>query len=179
MQEHIVAVFESERPATEAAQELERAGIPSSAIRQFGSGSQKSAGGTSSGGGFWAWLLGEESGGSASAREPHPDEALYDRHVEAGRTVLSVTVADDSKIHDAIMILDAHHPIDVEESTEDAAESGADTVVPGLEVDGRNSVAASGTDFSTSEVIRPADTAGSAGTGGSSRVRRFGAGSNG
>lgn len=170
MREHIVAVFDSDRPAAEAVQELERAGIPSSAIRQYG---RSSGSGSSSGGGFWAWLFGERSSSSGTTRDAYPQDPSYDRHIQAGRSVLSVTVEDDSKIHDAIVILDAHHPIDVDETTEDAGDEGNGTVVPGLEADGRTSVGPTGTDYSSGDVIRPAETTGASAQGPASRVRRY------
>ena len=66
MTEHIVAVFDSESAADAAARDLEQAGIPAPAIRRYSpaasdSSRERYAGSsTSSGGGFWAWLLGEE-----------------------------------------------------------------------------------------------------------------------
>ena len=67
MTEHIVAVFETETAAAAATESLRRAAIPSSSIRQYaGTGVGQHAVPTeqtsthTSGGGFWAWLFGEE-----------------------------------------------------------------------------------------------------------------------
>ena len=40
---------------------------------------------------------------------------------KAGEPVLSVMVQDDSMIHEAVTILDAHHPIQIDERTEETA----------------------------------------------------------
>ena len=179
MTEHIVAIFQSEQPAAAAVRELEQAGVPSSAIRKYaatsagasapatttgmttsGTGSSTtSSGNTSSGSGFWAWVLGEESSSSGSTRDAYPDDDMYGRHYEAGNTIVSVTLTDDSKIHEAITILDAHHPLDIDERTEET------NVVPGLESGSRTSVAPSGTDYSSSGTVRASDMTGAAMTG--------------
>ena len=127
MTEHIVATFSTHEAADEAARELENAGFPASAIRQYKAANSGEAGRTSyesttettasSGGGFWAWLLGEEG---PQTRTVHPrDEEWYNRRAGAGDTVLSVAVTDDSRIHQATTILESHHPIEMEETTEE------------------------------------------------------------
>ena len=127
MTEHIVATFNTQEAADEAARELENAGFPASAIRQYKAANSGEAGRTSyesptettasSGGGFWAWLLGEEG---PQTRTVHPrDEEWYNRRAGAGDTVLSVAVTDDSRIHQATTILESHHPIEMEETTEE------------------------------------------------------------
>ena len=68
MTEHIVAIFDTEAAAEAAARDLEAAGIPASAVRRYrpnaedGMAADGAASSTtsSSTGGFWAWLLGEE-----------------------------------------------------------------------------------------------------------------------
>jgi uncharacterized protein (TIGR02271 family) len=139
MTEHIVAVFETEAAADAAARDLEDSGIPRSAIRRYkpqtvaGAETYSDPGYSSEssrGGGFWAWLLGEESG-VESTRSLYPeDEELYERGVHAGRTVLGVMLHDDSQIHQAVTILDAHHPIEIEEGTQEAAMGSAGEVMP-------------------------------------------------
>ena len=85
MSEHIVAVFASENDANTAARDLEAAGIPASSIRHYKPQSittDSSVRGAAeptaaSGGGFWAWLLGEEPssrwspGGGADCAGPN------------------------------------------------------------------------------------------------------------
>jgi uncharacterized protein (TIGR02271 family) len=133
--EHIVAVFETEEAAAAAVQSLESVGIPASSIRQY---SGKEASGRTgepmehtsthtSGGGFWAWLFGEEST-SETTRSTYNHEA-YDRQIAAGNVVLSVTVHDDAKIHQAITALEGHHPVDIDERSDEA---GADMAASGM-----------------------------------------------
>jgi uncharacterized protein (TIGR02271 family) len=75
-----------------------------------------------SGGGFWAWLLGEEGPQPYSASPQN--EEWFNRRATSGGSVLSVDVDDDSRIHLATEILERHHPIEMEESTEEASTTG-------------------------------------------------------
>ena len=136
MAEHIVAVFDSEGAAEAAVRDLEQAGISASAIRTYRStaasaGSENSGAvsptGHSSTGGFWAWLLGEEPG-AETTRSLSLDEQAYEQHAQAGKAVISVLVEDDAKIHQAVTLITAHHPIEMEEQTEELnAESSPET----------------------------------------------------
>jgi hypothetical protein len=158
MTEHIVAVFESDA-SVDAARALEGIGIPASAIRRYqdsqrdesGVGTSKDATSTThSSGGFWAWLFGEE-------HYPHQDEDIYERLAQAGDTVLDVLVDDDSRIHQAVTILEAHEPAQIDERTDEAVASQSlhgDTAAG--EAAGTTSLSPSGTDYSTSDVARPA-----------------------
>jgi uncharacterized protein (TIGR02271 family) len=137
MAEHIVAVFETETAAAAAALSLQSAGIPSSAIRQYaGNGAAQQANEPTkqtsphtSGGGFWSWLFGEEST-SETTRSAYTDD-LYDRRASAGNVVLSVTVDEDARIHEAIAAIEAHKPIDIDERPDevDEARTGS-TIAP-------------------------------------------------
>jgi uncharacterized protein (TIGR02271 family) len=128
MAEHIVAVFDSEGTAEAAARDLEQAGISTSAIRRYrpsatsagneNSGAISPRTGRSSSGGFWSWLLGEEPGAETTRSLPL-DEQAYEQHAQAGKAVLSVLVEDDAKIHQAVTVVTAHHPIEMEEQTEE------------------------------------------------------------
>jgi hypothetical protein len=129
MVEHIVATFDTENAADAAARDLESAGISASAIRWYrsegtvvGRSARRTTETTSStGGGFWAWLLGEEpSTETTRAAYPGHDE-WYDRRAEAGNAVLDVMVHEDAQIHQAVTILESHHPIEIEENTEEGA----------------------------------------------------------
>ena len=162
MTEHVVATFSTQQAAGSAAQELENAGFPASAIRQYQGGNRGGSGRTSfetatettdsSGGGFWAWLLGEEG---PQTRTAHPcDEEWYDRRAGAGDTVLSVAVTDDSRIHQATTILESHQPIEMEETTEEnnvvdipAAGSGDRMVRSPAPVTGTSSLELGGSAF--------------------------------
>ena len=123
VREHFVAVFETEAAANAAAQDLEAAGFPASAIRRYGAGrssdaSQERTGTESSSGGFWAWLLGEEGPQTTQAAYGQEGE-WYDRRVGEGHACLSVVVDDDSRIHRATEILELHRPVEIEETTEE------------------------------------------------------------
>jgi uncharacterized protein (TIGR02271 family) len=137
MVEHIVAIFESNASAAGAAQSLADLGIPASAVRQYAGGEMASSrvdhaaapATHSSGGGFWSWLFGEESVTATTASDYGDDIDAYDRRAKAGNFVLSVTVDDDTKIHQVITILEAHDPIDIDEHTEGDPSTGVATAV--------------------------------------------------
>jgi uncharacterized protein (TIGR02271 family) len=139
MVEHIVAVFDGDGPASAAERELEQAGIPASAIRRYTTNEEGSRPGYSadtsaaagnpttdrpSGGGFWAWLLGEEGPRTSYASQHTGDPDVYDRSIAAGRTVLSVTLTDDSHIHRAMDIIEAHDPLDIDERADESGMAG-------------------------------------------------------
>jgi uncharacterized protein (TIGR02271 family) len=126
MSEHIVATFSTQNEATAAARDLEAAGIPASSIRRYtpqGTTTDASVRGTaeptSASGGFWAWLLGEEPAGETTRSAYSRDDEWYDRRAHAGNAVLSVMVQDDSQIHQALTILESHHPIEIDESSDE------------------------------------------------------------
>jgi len=167
MTEHIVAVFETQMAAEAAVQGLRDVGIPTSAIRQYASGG--GAGGVggevtpieqtsthTSGGGFWSWLFGE-NGTSETTHSAYSGD-VYDRRASAGNAVVSVSVDDDAKIHQAIAALEAHSPIDIDERTD---EDGVGTGAVATPLAGASTV---GRDFSSAEVAR-ADMTGTARSG--------------
>ena len=132
MSEHIVAVFATENDANTAARDLEAAGVPASSIRHYrpqGTATNSSVRGMAeptpaSGGGFWAWLLGEDTDETTRSTYPR-DEEWYDLRANAGNAVLSVMVQEDSQIHRALTILESHHPIEIDESTDERAVGGS------------------------------------------------------
>jgi uncharacterized protein (TIGR02271 family) len=166
--EHIVALFETESAAAAAERDLEGAGIPTSVVRRYTPTEMEklepgssAAGATetrhSSGGGFWAWLWGEDSDTATTRSAYSTDGNVYDRRARAGNTVLSVMLDDDSLIHQATAILDAHHPLEVDEhthETEPTVITSGSTVPP--ETAGKTSLSPSGVDYSTSAVATPA-----------------------
>jgi len=162
MSEHIVAVFETEADATNARRSLESLGISAAAIRQY-AGSEQSPRATpaaettttySSGGGFWAWLFGDEETTSSS----YGDD-IYDRRTAAGNVVVSVTV-DEAMIARTIDALDAHHPLDIDEhSTDAAAIEGSSSMAP------MTGPSTTGQEFSSAEVTRAGLTDASTPTG--------------
>ena len=133
MTEHMVAIFDTEEAAVAAARGLESAGFPPQSIRRYRADSARSsrssaegaAGTAPSGGGFWGWLLGDEGDTTRAAYGQH--EEWYDRNVSVGKTVLSVTVYEDSRIHEATTILESHHPIEIEENTAEDCETSVDS----------------------------------------------------
>ena len=140
MAEHIVAVFDSEGAAEAAVRDLEQAGIPTSAMRRYrstatsagneNSGAISPTTGHSSTGGFWAWLLGEEPG-AETTRSLSLDEQAYEQHAQAGKAVISVLVEDDAKIHQAVTLVTAHHPIEMEEQTQELNGESSPETGPG------------------------------------------------
>jgi uncharacterized protein (TIGR02271 family) len=126
MTEHLVAVFKNAADGAAAERDLQQLGIPPEQIRRYSgsslathaAGGESAYGETAQPSGFWAWLLGEESGARADWRS---DAGSFDRRVAAGDTVLSVTLTDDSQIHNAVAALEAHNPIGIDETTEEAA----------------------------------------------------------
>jgi len=173
MTEHIVAVFETETAAAAATESLRRAGIPSAAIRQYadtGVGQKavptEQSSTHTSGGGFWSWLFGEDST-TNTTHSAYTDD-LYDRRASAGSVVVSVTVDEDSKIHEAIAALEAHNPVDIDERSDDAygARSGSSMApLTGSSTAGR--------EFSSDDVVQAGRTdtmasSGQAGVGGAS-----------
>ena len=150
MTEHLVAVFNSKSAADAAARDLEKAGIPVPAIRRYSPAtSGRNAGSsTSSGGGFWVWLLGEEPA-TETTRSLRHDEEFYERRAQARESVLTVRVDDVSRVHQAVSALEAHHPIEIEENTE---ERGAAVPVEGMS-GGGDAAADHSSASSTDEII--------------------------
>jgi uncharacterized protein (TIGR02271 family) len=117
--EHIVAIFETNSAADAAARDLESGGISASAIRRYQQEKTDASYSTETrthGGGFWAWLLGEEDGIDAKRSIYPRDHEIYERGVTAGNAVLSVTVLDEAEAHRATTIIDAHHPLQIDDN---------------------------------------------------------------
>jgi uncharacterized protein (TIGR02271 family) len=133
MQEHIVALFETYDNAVSAARALEGIGVPASAIRRYAADEANQTvrrpEHDRAGGGFWAWLLGEE-GPQVTYAPDQRDGELYQQRVDQGATVLAVTVADDTLIHRAVEIIEAHDPVEIEEETEEDRETSGNTLAP-------------------------------------------------
>ena len=73
----------------------------------------------------------------------------YDRTAAAGNVVLSVTVDDDSKIHQTITALEAHDPVELDERSDEVNEGTTTSSTAPLT--GASTV---GRDFSSSEVAQ-------------------------
>lgn len=122
MAEVIVAAFETASEADAAQRDLESSGIAASAIRRYAPSDPAAphTGPASAGtkretsGGFWSWLLGEESG-TADRSAYGNDPELYERAAGAGRTILGVTLGDSSRVTRATEILERHRPVDLDE----------------------------------------------------------------
>jgi uncharacterized protein (TIGR02271 family) len=155
MAEYIVAVFPTNEGASAAARDLETVGIPASKIRQYASKESveqqvqpvSHTSDTHTSGGFWSWLFGEDSEATRSTYAADID--AYDRKTTAGNIVLSVTVDDDTKIHQAIAALEAHHPVDIDERSDDAEER--EPVSSASPLTAHSTV---GKEFSTAEVAQ-------------------------
>ncbi len=111
--ETIVAVYDTAARADAAVRDLEAANVPSSAISRHSGTSGTATSGTSLSGrtepvrekGFWASLFGGE---------PDHDEALYDRSVSSGSSVVAVK-ASDEQAQLVTDILERHNPVDMDE----------------------------------------------------------------
>jgi len=109
------------------------------------------------GGGFWAWLMGEDTDAATRRSSYSADADVFDRRARAGNTILSVMLDDDSLIHRAVSILDSHHPLEIDERTQETATSASASgsfVEP--EPAGKTSLSPSGVDYSTPTVAAPA-----------------------
>ncbi len=101
-QETIVAVYDTAAHAEAAVADLRTAGVPDGAIGlHAGTGTAAPVRKQ----GFWASLFGGE---------PDHDTAVYDRSLEGGSTVVSVTATEEQVVR-VLQVLERHHPIDVDE----------------------------------------------------------------
>jgi uncharacterized protein (TIGR02271 family) len=149
MTEHIVAVYQTETAAEAATKSLHAVGIPSSAIRQYaGSGVGRQAETShTSGGGFWSWLFGEDST-TETTRSAYTHD-MYDRTASAGNVVVSVTVEEDAKIHQAIAALEAHNPVDIDERSDEEGEVNVgSTMAP------QTGASTAGQEFSSGDIVQ-------------------------
>ena len=147
MREILVAVFDTVANADRAVQTLENANIPSTSIRRYhrddpavphisagttthiGASSTVAAGDTNvrphqSSGGFWSWLMGEEGGTADPTYES--DHAYYGRHIEAGDTVIAVTV-EQAEAQRVMDLLANHLPVKLEDAGSESVASRATT----------------------------------------------------
>ena len=107
-QHTVVAVYETAAQAAAAVRDLQAANILPDAISQHTKTLSASDTGSSAPPreqGFWAGLFGE----------PEHDTTVYDRSIESGSSVLTVRVPDEG-VDRVTSILEAHHPIDLDES---------------------------------------------------------------
>lgn len=102
--ETIVAVYDTPENASMAVQELVSSGVSRSAISEHRSATEPGSPAVREPG-FWSRLFGGE---------PEYDTALYDRSLETGSTVVSVT-ATEIEATDVVSILEKHHPVDMDE----------------------------------------------------------------
>ncbi len=166
MPEHIVAVFQTESAAAAAERDLEGAGIPTSAMRRYSPAHmEKPDSGASvadatepshSGGGFWAWLWGEDTDPANTRSAYSSDTDVYDRQARAGNTILSVMLDDYALIHQTVTILEAHHPLEIDEHTHEPELASRTSGSFQSETGGKTSVSPSGMDYSTAAVATPA-----------------------
>jgi hypothetical protein len=113
----VVGVYDAEADAAAAVRELEAANVPPDAISQhtkanFGGTDFSSANAITHKKGFWGRLF------STTAVE---DGESYNRSIEGGSTVVTVT-ASDADVDRVSAILESHGPIDVTEEFADEDE---------------------------------------------------------
>ena len=110
--ETIVAVYDTSAHADMAVKDLEKAGLPSSAISKHAKTAPDTSSGTTTTGtsekpGFWSNLFGSEP-------EHDNDRSVYSRSLEGGSTAVTVK-ADEPQLTQAMEILERHNPIDIDE----------------------------------------------------------------
>ena len=134
MREILVAVFDTVANADRAVQALESAAIPTASIRRYhrddpaletlSPGAVRvDAGGRPErlhqrSGGFWSWLTGEEGGTADPTYES--EHQHYGRHIEAGNTVLSVSV-DRMESQRVMDLLAEYTPLKLEDAGTEAS----------------------------------------------------------
>src|SRR5579875_2142733 len=108
MNETIVAVYDNASAAEAAVSDLLAADVPQSAISRHAAEGSYSASSTTVStrrdegqGGFWSNLF----GGSSS------DHDVYDRTVQSGGTVVSVSTIPERDYEQVMTILERHNPI--------------------------------------------------------------------
>ena len=130
--ETIVAAFDTAAEADAAARDVEAAGIPASCITKH-AGTDTGTLITGSGAtsthkepGFWAKLFGDTDDHYTSSLH---DDTVYSHTMAGGGSVLSISIKNVEQDGDRVLdILEAHHPIDIEERASSyAASTGATT----------------------------------------------------
>jgi stress response protein YsnF len=116
----LVAVYESRVVAEQARDRLMQLGIPSADIRLSAHTTiERVPEGEHRGGGFWAWLFGEDI--------PEHDRTWYGENLRAGRTALSVMVRDEAERWRVADVLEESDPIDFEQGATGMPGAAAET----------------------------------------------------
>lgn len=141
MREMLVAVFQTEANADQAAQALEAHGIAGSMIRRYNRddvviphGGSHTAGERvgmaprhETSGGFWSWLFGETDETRSYGPDYDRDYASYRGAVESGQTVLGVLV-EQPDAERVLSLLAEQMPVELENmGTEHGAAAAAET----------------------------------------------------
>src|ERR1700753_1913968 len=119
MAEKVVGIFDTEAEVIKTEQDLARAGVPARLMRRYHRGQPLPGDLQQPGisrtetktGGFFAWLFDEQPTAA------HEHEDLYQRHVDAGRFILSVETSSHAPFREITDIMQTHHPIDVTSQT--------------------------------------------------------------
>ncbi len=111
----LVAMFDTASHAEAAVADLLKAGVPSGSIETHSEDYEQAdqlpstQPSVTSRGGFWSWL------GSDQGADQHlTHSGIYDRTIASGRTAVAVA-GDDIQLEKALLILEEHSPIDIEE----------------------------------------------------------------
>ncbi len=132
MNETIVAVYDTAAHAEQAVADLLAANVPQSAIHRHAAEGSYSPSNTSvsersteATGGFWSNLFGGTS----------DDHTVYDRTLESGGNVVSVSTIPEHDYEAVMTILEKHNPVDIDERaatyTSSAMTTGAATMATG------------------------------------------------
>lgn len=135
--ETIVAAFDTAAHAQDALSALKSAGFSNAEIRHDQAGAT-TAGITSTSTtgrdapGFWASLFGTDERDYSRDQTFTRDRGVYDSTIGSGGAVVSVRVEDIERDGDRVMmILEQHHPVDVEERATTQSTSYAATPISG------------------------------------------------
>ncbi len=151
MNETIVAVFDTAAHAEQAVSDLLAANVPQSAIQRHAAEGSYSPASTAVSsrpqeeGGFWSSLF----GGSST------DHDVYDRTLESGGNVVTVSTIPEHDYEAVMAILEKHSPVDIDEraatytSSSSAMTTGAAPVASGMGGAGMGAMATAALDATT------------------------------
>jgi uncharacterized protein (TIGR02271 family) len=167
----IVAVYDKLTDADAAVRDLEAASVPSQAISRHEGGTETASTAPVREEGFWARLFGSE---------PDHDTSIYDRSIDDGSSVVVVRVSSGQVDH-VSSILEAHHPIDLDERSAHHLTAGSTLTsstgpmtTPAAMLDTTHTSAAAASETGSIQLVKENLAVGKrAVSGATTRIRRF------